>query len=317
MMTKISVVVPVYNVAEYLQRCIESLRKQTMTAFEIILVDDGSTDSSGSICQSYSQKYPQLIKYYKKKNGGLSDARNYGMQFATGQYLLFIDSDDYVEPQMLANMYQQSAQGTKKIVECNFVWENGAQRKPDQAVVYDSIATYLVKGRVVAWNKLYRRDWLTEIGVTFPVGKLYEDQAFFFKTAAFLNNVTEIAVDRNCEVHYVQRASSISYAQNTKVADIFWIYQDILNFYHTRGCYSEYAQELEYRFCRNLFGNVLIRKVRKIKNKELKKQLLDQIWEWTQKWFPHWKKNRYLLEKNKVNYYLRSLNKLNYRFFYL
>ena len=127
-MKKISVIVPVYNVSAYLPRCLESLVAQTLTEYEVILVNDGSTDASGEICQTYADKYPALIQYYEKENGGLSDARNYGLPYATGQYVLFIDSDDYVEPEMLARMYAKSQAGQKKIVECNF-FGNMRQRK--------------------------------------------------------------------------------------------------------------------------------------------------------------------------------------------
>ncbi|KRL05066.1 glycosyltransferase family 2 protein [Liquorilactobacillus oeni] len=315
-MKKISVIVPIYNVEKYLRRCLDSLLAQTMKDFELILINDGSTDSSGSICREYQKKAPQLIKYYEKANGGLSDARNYGMRFATGEYLLFIDSDDYVETQMLENMYALTKNGSKKIVECNFVWEFKDFSKKDKGRAYNSLSEYLVKGRVVAWNKLYRRDWLFDTGVLFPYGKLYEDQVFFFETAAFLNNISEVASDFNYEVHYTQRSSSISYNETNRIIEIFWIYEDIIAFYKAKKIYARFEQELEYRFCRNLLGNVLLRKAIKIKDKNLRRRLLDQIWRKVHEWFPNWKRNCYLHKHDRVNYYLRALNRFWYQIFY-
>lgn len=308
-MKKVSIIVPVYNVAQYLAQCIKSLLQQTFNAstYEIILIDDGSTDDSSQICQRFALQYPQRIRLQRKKNGGLSDARNYGLQFCQGKYVLFIDADDYVEPRMLERMYALTAGGHKKIVECNFWWEFADHAKKDLRFNYLSLKDYLIHARVVAWNKLYLRQWLLNSQVLFPKGRLYEDQAFFFKTAAYLNDVTEIAVDQLPEIHYRQRNDSISYSEASRLTDIFWIYQDILNFYQKQSS-KNYQTEIEYRFCRNLLGNVLLRKVRHLKEQQQKKELQQQIWRKIAVWFPNWKKNPYLKQGGAVNLYLRLIN---------
>ncbi len=168
-MTKISVIVPVYNVEAYLPKCISSLVKQTFTDFEVILVNDGSTDSSAELCESYADQYPLLIKSYTKPNGGLSDARNFGMQYATGQYVMFLDSDDHLAPNALTNMYALTNEGNKKIVECDFYWEYPDKKIKDQAPKYVSLKDYMIRGRVVAWNKLYLRTWLLDTKVKFDL----------------------------------------------------------------------------------------------------------------------------------------------------
>lgn len=314
---KISVIVPVYNVAAYLKKCVDSLLGQTMDKadFEIILVDDGSTDGSGKLCDEFQVKFKQ-VRTLHKQNGGLSDARNYALQYATGQYLLFIDSDDFVETEMLARMYARSNEGSKKIVECNFFWEFENKTRLDIRKSYDSLEDYLINGRVVAWNKLYLRKWIEKTKVKFPVGKLYEDQAFFFKIVAWLVDISEVAVDSACEVHYVQRSNSISYSETGRISEIIWIYNDILNFYKERNLYEKYHDELEYRFYRNLFGNVLLRKVIRLKDKKIRIELLDLIWQKTQEWFPNRKNNKYLKKPSIKNIYLRIMNPVFYRFFY-
>ena len=316
-MKKISVIVPVYNVENYLDKCLTSLLAQTFTDYEIILVNDGSTDSSPEICQRYATKYPDRVTSYTKPNGGLSDARNYGMRYATGEYLMFLDSDDYVEPDTLKNMYALSENGTKKIVECNFFWDYQKETREDLAPEYHSLKDYMVRERVVAWNKLYLREWLLKTKVLFPVGKLYEDQDFFFKLITYLQDITEVAVDKHCEVHYVQRQNSISYSETTRIAEILWIYQDIIDFYQSKGIFEKYYSELEYRFVRNLLGNVLVRKVLKLKDKQLKRELLDQIWLQKTLWFPDFKQNPYLKEPGKVNLYLKTMNKWFYKLLYI
>ncbi|EFK79343.1 hypothetical protein HMPREF9269_0583 [Ligilactobacillus salivarius ACS-116-V-Col5a] len=121
-MTKISIIVPIYNVEKYLKRSLDSLVNQTLEDIEIILVDDGSTDNSHKIAEDYKENYSNVL-LVTKENGGLSDARNFGLQYASGEYIAFIDSDDYVESQMFERMYNLSENGRKKIIESNFLWE--------------------------------------------------------------------------------------------------------------------------------------------------------------------------------------------------
>lgn len=315
---KISVVVPVYNVQDYLKKCVDSLLNQTMDdeLFEIILVDDGSTDNSGQICDDY-QVNSNNVKVLHKSNGGLSDARNFGLSYAIGEYVLFIDSDDYVENKMLEKMYELSSDGTKKIIECNFFWDFKTKSKQDFQKKYKSIRDYLINGRVVAWNKLYLREWIQKTGIKFPVGKLYEDQCFFFKMVTWLDNIDEVAIDTTCEVHYVQREDSISYNETKRIAEIAWIYEDILNYYEDRQVLTKFHDELEYRFYRNLFGNVLLRKVLRVKAKKVRNELLNLIWIKVELWFPKRKNNPYLKKVSASNLYLCLMNKAFYALLYL
>ena len=106
-MPKVSVVVPIYNVEKYIKKCMDSLVNQTLQEIQIIFVNDGSTDESGNIAKEYASKYPNKIIYLEKENGGLSDARNFGMRYAEGEYIAFLDSDDYVENTMYEEMYNK------------------------------------------------------------------------------------------------------------------------------------------------------------------------------------------------------------------
>ena len=260
---------------------------QTLEDIEIILVDDGSTDNSHKIAEDYKENYSNVL-LVTKENGGLSDARNFGLQYASGEYIAFIDSDDYVESQMFERMYNLSENGRKKIIESNFLWEFPDKNVKDVVKKYNSLNEYLVKGRVVAWNKM----------------------------VANLQNIEEIAVDDHIGVHYVQRSNSISYNESTRIRDIFWIYNDIIEYYrvHKVTCYKD---EMEYRFTRNLLGNVLIRKVLKQKDRKLKRELLSEIKNYIDTNFPNWKRNKYLSERSKQNLYLKMVNSLTYKLFYL
>ena len=107
-MIKVSVIVPVYNVAGYLEKCLETLVNQTLQEIEIIIVNDGSTDSSVDIIRKFAENYPKKIIALDKKNGGLSDARNYGMSYAKGKYIGYIDSDDFIDLDMMELLYNKA-----------------------------------------------------------------------------------------------------------------------------------------------------------------------------------------------------------------
>ena len=115
----ISVIVPVYNVEKYLSKCLESILNQSFSQFELILVNDGSTDASGEICNEYAQKY-EKIKVIHQKNGGLSSARNTGIDNATGKYIGFVDSDDYIVPEMYKNLVETAKKYNAQMVTCRY-----------------------------------------------------------------------------------------------------------------------------------------------------------------------------------------------------
>ena len=190
-MTKVSVIIPVYNVEKYLQRCFDSVVNQTLKDIEIILVNDGSTDSSGEMCDRLA-KTDNRVKVIHKENGGLSDARNVGIEAAKGEFLSFIDSDDYVVPDMLEYLYTnavssgaQIATGTMRMVKNGQGKTNSdfvpAVFSPEQAL---ENALYGPVSSLSVCNKIFKKDLFNDI--KFLVGKTYEDAyivpSLFLKT---------------------------------------------------------------------------------------------------------------------------------------
>ena len=127
-MIKVSIIVPVYGVEEWLSRCLDSLVNQTLNDIEIIVVNDGSPDNSQAIIDEYERKYPDMVKGYQKENGGLSDARNYGMKYATGEYIAFVDSDDYVDLAMYEKLYLKAKEDNADAVTCAYFKVNEKQK---------------------------------------------------------------------------------------------------------------------------------------------------------------------------------------------
>lgn len=281
-MIKVSVIVPVYNVEKYIKRCLETLVQQTLEDIEIVIVNDGSTDQSKLIIEKYVKKYPLKIKYIEKQNGGLSSARNFGLRYAKGKYIAFLDSDDYVEKNMYEEMYKKAIQDKSDIVECDFIWEwelsncaikecnKNIKIKKDMRKNYKNKKEMMRKPRVVAWNKLIKRKIIEENNITFPEGLIYEDLEFFFKLIPFVNKISYI---NKYFVHYMQRVDSISNTQTEKNADIFKILDNIIEFYKKNELYDKYKKELKYMSLRILFGSSM-KRILKIKNRKVRRKLL-------------------------------------------
>ncbi len=311
-MPKVSIIVPVYNVEPYLARCLDTLINQTIKDIEIIAVNDGSKDNSGKILETYQEKYPEKIKVLNKTNGGLSSARNFGIPYATGEYIAFIDSDDYVEKDMYEKMYKEAQKGDYDMVECDFIWEYPNKRRIDTGAIYHSKKEAIEIARVVAWNKLYKKDIVMNSGILFPEGLRYEDVEFFYKILPKLNKIGFV---KEPFIHYIQRSNSISNTQNERTKEIFDVLDHVLEFYKNQGLWNEYKEVLEYTYARYLLCSSL-KRMAKIGDKNTRKKLLNLTWERLNILFPEWKKNKLLRKKRMKNVYMRCMNKATYKIAY-
>ena len=210
-MKKLSVIVPVYKVEPYIHKCVDSILNQTYTNLEVILVDDGSPDNCGKICDEYAEK-DSRVKVIHKKNGGLSDARNAGIDIAAGDIIGFIDSDDYIEPYMYQEMIDYMQLNNLDIVcaDTNQVKENKIKYKPrykenkiwkKNEALYEILNGSLDKSAV---NKIYKRRVINNI--RFPKGRVYEDVA---TTYQFIYNADKIGYLSKPYYYYIKRSGSI------------------------------------------------------------------------------------------------------------
>ena len=212
-MDLISIIVPIYKVEPYLDRCVRSIAEQTYQNLEIILVDDGSPDSCPAICDAWAER-DSRIKVVHKKNGGLSDARNAGLAIATGEYVSFIDSDDSIAPEFIAKLYEAMVETGAQVAECatDYVAEDGTVLRLRNAADVREMGKIEALRRLVqengvyqtVWNKLYRREIIE--GIPFAVGKLNEDE---FWTWQVLDRTEKLAIVSEPLYHYLQRGSSI------------------------------------------------------------------------------------------------------------
>ena len=306
-MPKVSVIVPVYNVENYIERCLNSLVNQTLKDIEIIVVNDGSTDNSIKVINDFLDKYKNII-YVEKKNGGLSDARNYGMKYAKGDYIAFLDSDDYVDTTIYEKMYNKAVEENADFVECDFYWVYPNKKKTDVGIIYKEKKEMLTYARVVAWNKLIKRTIIKE---QFPVGLNYEDVEFFYKLIPNINKFTFV---KEPLIYYIQREDSIVNKQNYKTGHIFNVLDNVIDYYKKNKIFNDYKDELEYTYTRILLCSSLKRMVQ-IKDKVAKNRLLDETWQNLNTKFPEWKKNKILAKKSGKNFYMRTVNKYTYKIY--
>lgn len=206
---QISVIVPVYNVAPYLEKCVESIRGQSYANLEIILVDDGSTDHSGTICDRYATMDPR-VRVLHKANGGLSDARNTGLEIANGSWYMFIDSDDSIAPDTVMQLYTAAVTHDCQIAVCNMVriYEDGSTEPfyhPTSEITILSGSQRLeTLQQPSVCNKLFRADLFEN--VRFPVGKFYED-TFVYHILAY--QAEHIVLTGQDSYYYFSRPESI------------------------------------------------------------------------------------------------------------
>ena len=247
----ISVIVPIYNVEKYLNKCIESIINQSYSNLEIILVDDGSEDSSGIMCDSYILK-DKRIKVIHKENGGLSDARNVGLDKAKGEYIVFIDSDDWIDEKMIEILYNIIKKNNSDISICDYFLaynEEIQTQKEDIEIInlsnIEALKTIYDKDlgvcMIVAWNKLYKRN-LFKDDIRYPYGKIHEDE---FTTYKLLYKAEKISYTNQKMYYYRQRENSITSSFNKKRLDC-------LEAFDERVKYMKYIVKNEYLYRKTL-----------------------------------------------------------------
>ena len=240
-MKKVSIVVPVYNMEKYLEKCMDSLVNQTLEDIEIIVVNDGSTDNSLKILKKYKRKHPDKIVIINQENQGISSARNNGIDIATGKYIGFVDSDDYIKYDMFEKLYNKIEKTKSDIVVCNY---KKYFMKNEEFIDVDMVKninknnifeepTILNNIYFAPWNKLYKRSLFEDI--RFPIQKKYEDinaiLKVFFKAKK---------IDKISESLYLYRINENgeTLTINKKICDIVFIFEDLINYIKDKNKYD-------------------------------------------------------------------------------
>ncbi len=309
-MPTFSLIVPVYKIEEYLPKCIDSVLAQSCQDYELLLVDDGSPDGCGEICDRYAQKHPEKIQAIHQENGGAGAARNHGIRLSRGEYLLFLDGDDYLSPEFLADLKNTVEKYPADLV-CF-----GAQVERDGKKVgqlHENIPTGrllevkdqpdLFFGVMAPWNRAYKRSLFADI--SFATKVWYEDIRVVTKTLAVARTVYRLP---GAYYHYLQREGSAMNNKNSgRNVEILYAYDDILSWYKAHGCYEKAKKEL----CFQAVQHILLAATVRVLLIDRKHPLISQFRDYMEKNFPDFRENPYLekLDSNKKLIYKLLLKK--------
>ena len=249
--------------------------------------------------------------YLEKENGGLSDARNYAIPYAKGEYIAFLDSDDYVEANMYEEMYNKAKEENLDYVECDFLWEYPDKSLESKGKQYSNKKEMFIYTRVVAWNKLIKREIVQNNHLEFPKGYRYEDVEFFYKLLPLIHNY---GIVEKPFIHYVQRENSISNVQNTRTKEIIDVLRHVIDYYKRNQLFDEYKEEIEYTYTRYILCSSMLRMVM-IENRKERKEIINLAWKSLNTQFTNWKENIYLKEKGLKNLYMKTVNNITLKMY--
>lgn len=305
-MPKASIIVPVYKVAEYLETCVRSILAQTERDFELLLIDDGSPDECGSMCDAFSQADPR-IRVIHQENRGLGGARNTGIEAAQGDWLLFVDSDDWIDPETLKTALSAAEEAGAQLAVFGFrtVDEQGRTLGVFQEALPMGTAfspkerkdTLLIAP--CAWNKLYRKELFTQTGIRYPSRVWYED---IRTTLKLLSQTEQMLCLDFVGYNYLQRAGSImnsgNLRRNREIVDAF---DDLLPWFSERGLLDQYRDELCYLTAFHVYFTASVRALRAEQTDKplVRQKLLPEFRTYVKEKFPAYRKSRYLSRLSK------------------
>lgn len=292
-MSIISVIVPIYNVEKYLDKCLNSIRNQTYQKLEIILVNDGSPDGSSEIMEKH-KKDDDRIKIINKKNGGLSSARNAGIEVSTGDYLAFIDSDDWIDLDMMEKLHTSIVNQKSDVAVCDVrtEYENGELKAElKQGVEFSDVIEVnehpdaYMSFDCFACNKLYKRELFVDQNISFPEGLLYEDIATFPRIFA---RISKISLVREQLYHYIVRSGAITQTFKLKGLDYLKVTEIVENDYKKLNNKQLLSTLDAFKITHNFYSLSInccwipITEDRNLAINTLKSYIKNQKWTWKQ-----------------------------------
>lgn len=300
---KVSIVLPVYNVEQYLRQCLDSLVNQTLSEIEIIAVNDGSPDNSILILNEYQAKYPEKMVVYTTENRGVSYARNYGLKHSNGEYVIFVDSDDYIELNMCELLYEKAHKDGNELVLCNrfdinLTESGGSVRKEIDVLPLNQNFNIkdrkfeLTKISPFPWDKMFKRELIQD--AKFEENLRFEDLLYVH---SLLPKVKSIGVVRAPLYNYRRTNTGGFLNTFTKATlDIVIVFRKLVESYKEQGIFDYYKDEIEYLCIRHLyFRYVNFFKQGKDNGKlSLKLELIDEAANLLEEEFPDWRNNHYL-----------------------
>ena len=295
---KVSIIVPVYNVKDYLKKCLDSLVQQTLEEIEIFLVDDGSTDGSADILREYSLNYPDKIIVITKENGGQATARNVALKRVQGEYVGFVDSDDWVDKNMYEEMYSLAKKEQSDIVICDMI-----DHYADYDVYHHS-SQFEDKFSVTpsACNKLFKRELI--IGEEFPSGLWYED--FEFTTKQLMKTERISVIHKGFYHCHCRSVSTMNNNNSEKNLNMLAVLDHLREYVKEKGWEEKYRNTMEYL----VLDHVLITSINRVarqKNSK-RKEIIKQMREYVLRLYPHFSRDPVYLNMKRNRRIIAYLN---------
>lgn len=246
----ISVIAPVYNIENYIKCCVDSILAQTFTDFELLLIDDGSTDNSGTICDEYANK-DRRVKVVHKKNGGQTSARNAGLEQAVGEWICHIDGDDWVSPEYLEMLISKAEAEDADIAECDFCFAYPDFEKIHRKYSWrkqgvEGLAEYIASGWTTLWGSIQKRRLYTDNGFKNPEGISYCED--FHLMSRLISVTGKVAKVNEPLYYYRQQPDSIMHnLDKNTMRDEIWVYTDTIEYFKSIGIYEALKEPMAWR----------------------------------------------------------------------
>lgn len=286
-MADISIIVPIYNAEKYLNKCIESLINQTKKELEFILINDGSTDNSEEIIKSYKDK---RIKYFKNENQGIGKTRNLGIEKATGKYIMFVDSDDYIDKNMAKLMFDKAFSNSLDMVVCDYYKvinnENIEEKLPSfKPTTLKNSPDLLCGINLSPWNKIYKTSLIKDNNIKFVENLKYEDAPFVIEALDKANKVGKV---NKCLNYYVIHGNSETTVRDKRVFDILKIIDKIRKYFKDKDYIKESLDKLTVRIITNYTIQQRVQK-----DKKIGMQFIEESFKYLKREVPDYKNNKY------------------------
>ena len=298
MKIKVSVIVPAYNASNYIEKCIDSLLAQTLKGIEIIVINDGSTDDTLKKLSKYEDK----IKVVTQENRGVASARNKGLDLCSGEYIGYVDSDDWVCPSMFETLYKKAKEKKYDAVECDFIYVDDIKEWDGVVDLYSDILTtgeikkYYINMFPVIWNKIYKKEKIKDI--KFKSGVWAEDVEYLYRV---LPNIKTIGKVNEKLYYYYQRPVSESRLFDKRVYNYIDNFNGIIDYYKDNKIYDLYKNELEFCYVRYIYAT-FIKRAATFKDKNEYKKAVDTAIKNVKERFPKYRRNKYFYKSIKGIY---------------
>lgn len=303
-MKKVSVIIPVYNVENYLRKCLNSLVNQTLKDIEIIVVNDGTLDNSQEIIDEYVKKYPKKVVSIIQENGGQGAARNTGLLHAKGEYIGYVDSDDYVEENMYEELYKKAKEEDSDIVICG----NNVVKENYEFLSKEDVDKEFLLGKMAVWNKIYKKNIIVDNKIQFRSKVWYEDLDFTMKV--YFSSKKISYVDKPLYNYLLREGSTMNNNNIKRNLELIEAFDSLIDYCKDKKIYNKAKDEIEFLCIYHMYIFAITRVLNTNNKYKDKIAIINKFKDYINSNFPNFKQNKYLYllsKRRKLIYNLINL----------